>query len=204
MEALMILYLISWSMLMITVLWQLPSVFYRWAKIVTAALFVLISLYNENPVIILTLVLFFIGDVYLAFADGGKVKRWLLVGMFFFWLGHLGLIFCMLNNWVFNGFVLTYALIPMVLLMFIKYTFSRIDFRGMYKILLMYGYTLGILGSMSLMSYDAHSLLTYGIMIFIVSDLCLIFWYFYPDCPRWVKVINVLAYFGSVLIIALS
>lgn len=204
MTPLIILYLISWSMLMITVLWQMPPVFYRWVKSATAALFVLISLSNDNLMIIMTLILFFIGDVVLAFADGGKVKHWLLSGMLFFWLGHLGLIFCMLNNRSFDGFALIYGLTPVVLLFFIKHTFFRIDFRGIFVLLVMYGYTLGILGSISLMSYDVQPLLTCGIMIFIVSDLCLIFWYFYPECPRFVKLLNVITYFGSVLIIALS
>ncbi|MBV1708652.1 MAG: hypothetical protein KMY54_02230 [Erysipelothrix sp.] len=204
MAALIILYLISWSILMITVVWQFPQTFYRWTKIFTAALFVLIGGFNDRPVIIITLILFFIGDVLLAFADGGKVKRWLLWGMLFFWLGHLGLIVCMVTYSGFSWVSLLFGMVLVGLLLLIKKGFPKIDFRGLFPISMIYAYTLGVLGSMSLSNISSHPDLTLGIMIFIISDICLIFWYFYPKCPRFVKLINVITYFGSVIIIALS
>lgn len=204
MAALIILYLISWSMLIITVVWEFPPVFYRWVKIITATLFVLIALTNDQPVIIITLILFFIGDVLLAFANGGKVKRWLLWGMLFFWLGHLGLIVCMVTHAGFSWLSLLFGIVLVGLLPIIKKGFPKIDFRGMFSILAIYAYTLGVLGSMSLSNISSHPDLTLGIMIFIISDICLIFWYFYPKCPRFVKLLNVITYFGSVIMIALS
>ena len=204
MTPLIILYLISWSMLMITVMWKLPQVFYRWAKIITAMLFVLIGTMNDDPIILITLVLFFIGDVLLAFANGGKVKRWLLWGMLFFWLGHFGLIFCMIAHQGFHYVSLVIGLAPVVMLIYIKKVFTKIDFRELYLILSSYAYTLGILGALALLNFTMVPMLSLGILIFILSDICLIFWYFYPQCPRIIKWINVITYFGAVLIIALS
>jgi hypothetical protein len=204
MTALIILYLISWSMLMITVMWKLPQPFYRWVKIITASLFVLIGLFNDHPMIMITLVLFFIGDVLLAFANGGKVRRWLQWGLAFFWLGHIGLIFCLITQHGFSYLALPFGLIPVVLLLIIKKGFSSINFRGLFGILMMYGYTLGILCTLALVHYELTPLLALGILIFTLSDICLIFWYFYPQCPKTVKLINVITYFGSVLLIALS
>jgi hypothetical protein len=183
---------------------KLPQTLYRWIKIITATLFVLIGLYNDQSMILIALILFFLGDVILAFADGGKVKRWLLLGMLFFWMGHIGLIMCMLTVGTLTVSVFIIGLTPVLLLVFIRQIYSNIDFRGMFNILMGYAYTLGILTSLSVLTYDTHPQLTWGIFVFLISDICLIFWYFYPRCPRWVKVINVLTYFGSVLIIALS
>lgn len=204
MSTFIILYLISWAVLMMAVVRKLPQKFYRWSKIITASLFVLIGLYNDRPMILIALILFYLGDVILAFADGGKVKRWLLLGMLFFWMGHIGLIICMLTAGGLDVSVFIVGLAPVLLLAVIRYRFADIDFRGMYKILMGYAYTLGILVSLSVSTYALHPQLTWGIFVFLISDICLIFWYFYPNCPRWVKVINVLTYFGSVLIIALS
>ncbi len=199
-----ILYLISWAVLMMAVVRKLSQTFYRWIKIITASLFVLIGLYNDRPMILIALILFYLGDVILAFADGGKVKRWLLLGMLFFWMGHIGLIICMLTAGSLDVSVFIIGLTPVLLLVIVRQIFPNIDFRGIYKILIGYAYTLGILVSLSVSTYALHPQLTWGIFVFLISDICLIFWYFYPNCPRWVKVINVLSYFGSVLIIALS
>jgi hypothetical protein len=204
MITLITLYLISWSILMITVLWQLPQTVYRWIKIITATLFVLIGFYNDQPMIMITLVLFFIGDVLLAFADGGKVKRWLQWGLASFWLGHISLIFCLITQYGFSYLALLFGLILVVLLLIIKKGFSTINFRGLFGILIMYCYTLGILCALAILHYKLNPLLTLGILIFTLSDVCLIFWYFYPKCPRIIKLINVVTYFGAVLIIALS
>jgi hypothetical protein len=204
MPTLIILYLISWSMLMITVLRQLPQIVYRWIKIITAILFVSIGIFNDQPMIIVTLALFFIGDVLLAFANGGQVKRWLIWGMLFFWLGHIGLIFCMLSHQGFNYLSLILGFALVILIIIINKIFSALDFRGMYPVILLYGYTLGILGSLAILNYSIIPLLALGIIIFILSDISLIFWYFYPSCPRIVKLINVITYFGAVLLIALS
>jgi hypothetical protein len=204
MPTLIILYLISWSMLMITVLRQLPQIVYRWIKIITAILFVSIGIFNDQPMIIVTLALFFIGDVLLAFANGGQVKRWLIWGMLFFWLGHIGLIFCMLSYQGFSYLSLILGFALVILIIIINKIFSALDFRGMYPVILLYGYTLGILGSLAILNYSIIPLLALGIIIFILSDISLIFWYFYPSCPRIVKLINVITYFGAVLLIALS
>jgi hypothetical protein len=204
MPTLIILYLISWSMLMITVLRQLPQIVYRWIKIITAILFVSIGIFNDQPMIIVTIALFFIGDVLLAFANGGQVKRWLIWGMLFFWLGHIGLIFCMLSHQGFNYLSLILGFALVILIIIINKIFSALDFRGMYPVILLYGYTLGILGSLAILNYSIIPLLALGIIIFILSDISLIFWYFYPACPRIVKLINVITYFGAVLLIALS
>jgi hypothetical protein len=204
MPTLIILYLISWSMLMITVLRQLPQIVYRWIKIITAILFVSIGIFNDQPMIIVTIALFFIGDVLLAFANGGQVKRWLIWGMLFFWLGHIGLIFCMLSHQGFSYLSLILGFALVILIIIINKIFSALDFRGMYPVILLYGYTLGILGSLAILNYSIIPLLALGIIIFILSDISLIFWYFYPSCPRIVKLINVITYFGAVLLIALS
>lgn len=204
MSILIILYLISWSMLIITVHLQMPQVFYRWTKIITAFLFVMIATQNNHPIILATLILFFTGDVLLAFANGGKVKRWLMWGLFFFWLGHIGLIFCIIAHQTFNYLSLIMGLTLVFLLIMIKKLFSQINFRGLFPILLLYGYTLGILGSLAILNFNSILTLASGILIFILSDICLIFWYFYPQCPRTVKLINVITYFGAVLLIALS
>ncbi|MDP3305576.1 MAG: lysoplasmalogenase family protein [Erysipelotrichaceae bacterium] len=203
MSPLIILYLISWSMLMITVLCKQSQVLYRWIKIITAILFVMIGTMNENRMILAPLILFFVGDVFLAFANGGKVKRWLIGGLIFFWMGHIGLIFCMITQ-RFHYLTLVFSLIPVVMMLLIRKVFSKIDFRGLFLILTTYAYTLGILGSLAILNFTLLPILAWGIMIFILSDICLIFWYFYPQCPRIVKLINVITYFGSVLLIALS
>jgi hypothetical protein len=204
MTILITLYLISWTMLMLTVVRELPQVFYRWSKIITATLFVLIGTMNDNWMILIALLLFFVGDVFLAFATGGKVKRWLIWGMIFFWLGHIGLIFCMSAHQGFNYLSLVFGLVLAIMMFLIRKVFTRIDFRGMFLILTAYAYTLGILGSLAILNYSLVPVLAWGILIFILSDICLIFWYFYPQCPRIVKLINVITYFGAVLIIALS
>jgi hypothetical protein len=204
MIALIILYLISWSMLMITVMRKIPQPFYRWVKIITASLFVLIGLFNDHPMIMITLVLFFIGDILLAFANGGKVRHLLQWGLTLFWLGHIGLIFCLITQHGFNYLALLFGLIPVALLLIIKEGFSSINFRGLFVTLMMYGYTLGILSSLAIVHHELTPLLALGILIFIISDISLIFWYFYPQCPKIVKLFNVITYFGSVLLIALS
>lgn len=204
MPTLIILYLISWSMLMITVLRQLPQIVYRWIKIFTAILFVSIGIFNDQPMIIVTLALFFIGDVLLAFANGGKVKLWLIWGLVFFWLGHIGLIFCISAQQTFDYLSLIMGLTLVFLLIIIKKLFSQINFRGLFPILLLYGYTLGILGSIAILNFHSLPILATGILIFILSDICLIFWYFYPQCPRIIKLMNIITYFGAVLLIALS
>lgn len=203
MTPLIILYLISWSMLIIAVQWKLTQVLYRWIKIITATLFVLIGTMNDNRMILFTLILFFIGDVFLAFANGGKVRRWLIWGLIFFWMGHIGLIFCMITQG-FHYLSLVFGLVPVVMMILIRMVFSRIDFRGLFLILTTYAYTLGILGSLAVINFTLVPTLAWGIVIFILSDICLIFWYFYPQCPRIIKLINVITYFGSVLLIALS
>jgi hypothetical protein len=204
MTTLIILYLISCSVLMLAVLWQLPQTVYRWVKIITATLFVLIGFYNDQPMIIITLVLFFIGDVLLAFANGGKVKRWLVLGMPFFWVGHLGLILCVITHQKFDYLSLVMGLTLVFLVITIKKRFSAINFKGLYPVILIYGYTLGILGSMALLNFSSVFTLAWGISIFIISDIALIFWYFYPKCPIFIKMFNIVTYFGAVLIIALS
>lgn len=204
MTTLIILYLISWSMLVITVLWKLPQVFYRWIKIITAVLFVLIGTMNDNRMILITLVLFFVGDVFLAFANGGKVKRWLIGGLIFFWLGHIGLIVCMIEHQGFDYLSLVLGLMPVAMMIGIRKVFFKIDFRGLFLILTAYAYTLGILVSLALLSYSSNIGLASGIFIFFLSDILLIFWYFYPKCPRIIKLMNVITYFGAVFLIALS
>lgn len=204
MSTLIILYLISWSLLMLTVLMQLPQVFYRWIKIITALLFVIIAVKSNHPIILATLILFFAGDGFLAFANGGKVKLWLIWGLVFFWLGHIGLIFCISAQQTFDYLSLIMGLTLVFLLIIIKKLFSQINFRGLFPILLLYGYTLGILGSLAILNFHSLPILASGILIFILSDICLIFWYFYPQCPRIVKLMNVITYFGAVLLIALS
>ena len=204
MPTLSILYLISWSLLMFTVLLQLPQGFYRWTKIITALLFVMIAVKSNHPIILATLILFFTGDVFLAFANGGKVKHWLMWGLLFFWLGHIGLIFCIVAQQTFSYLSLIMGLTLVFLLIIIKKLFSQINFRGLFPILLLYGYTLGILGSLAILNFNSMLTLASGILIFILSDICLIFWYFYPQCPRIVKLMNVITYFGAVLLIALS
>ena len=204
MSTLIILYLISWTLLMITVLWKLPQVFYRWIKIITATLFVFIGTMNDNRMILITLILFFIGDVFLAFANGGKVKRWLIWGLIFFWIGHVGLILCMINHQGYDYLSLVFGLIPVVMMNLIRKFFARINFRGLFLVLTTYAYTLGILGSLAVLNFTLAPTLALGILVFILSDICLVFWYFYPQCPRIVKLINVITYFGSVLLIALS
>lgn len=204
MSPLIILYLISWTMLMLTVLWKQSLVLYRWIKIITAVLFVLIGTMNDNRMILITLVLFFIGDVFLAFANGGKIKRWLIWGLFFFWLGHIGLIVCMIEHQGFDYLSLVLGLIPVVMMVLIRKVFTEIDFRGLFLILTTYAYTLGILVSLALLNYSSNTGLSWGVFIFFLSDICLIFWYFYPKCPRIIKLMNVITYFGAVLLIALA
>jgi hypothetical protein len=189
---------------MIPVLWRLPQTVYRWVKIITATLFVLIGFYNDQPIIIITLVLFYIGDVLLAFANGGKVNRWLMLGMAFFWIGHLGLLLCIMTHQKFDYLSLVLGLALVFLVITIKKRFSAINFRGLYPVILLYGYTLGILGSLALLNFSSLPVLALGISIFIISDISLIFWYFYPKCPIFIKLINIVTYFGAVLIIALS
>ena len=204
MSTLILLYVISWSIHMITVLLQMPQTFYRWTKIITALLFVIIGILNFHPVMLITLMLFFSGDVLLAFANGGTIKHWLMWGMLCFWLGHIGLIFYIISCQTFEYLSLIMGMILIFLLLVIKKKLTAIDFRGLFPILLVYGYTLGILGSLAILGVSASPLLTSGILIFIVSDICLIFWYFYPQCPKTVKILNVITYFGAVLLIALS
>ncbi len=204
MTTLITLYLISWVLLIITVVRELSQVFYRWSKIITATLFVLIGTMNDNWMILITLLLFFVGDVFLAFANGGKVKRWLIWGLVFFWIGHLGLIFCISTHQGFSYISLVFGLVPVVMLILIRKIFPTIEFRGLFLMLCSYAYTLGVLGSLAILNYSLVPVLAWGILIFILSDICLIFWYFYPQCPRIVKLINVITYFGAVLIIALS
>lgn len=204
MPPLIILYLISWSMLIITVQWKLPQVLYRWIKIITAVLFVLIGTTNDNRIILITLILFFVGDVFLAFANGGKVRHWLIWGLIFFWMGHIGLIFCMITQQGFHYLSLVFGLVPVVMMLLIRKVFFRIDFRGLFLILTSYAYTLGILGTLAILNYSSNIWLAWGIIVFFLSDICLIFWYFYPQCPKIIKLINVITYFGAVLIIALS
>ena len=204
MSTLILLYVISWSIHMITVLLQMPQTFYRWTKIITALLFVIIGILNFHPVMLITLMLFFSGDVLLAFANGGTIKHWLMWGMLCFWLGHIGLIFYIISCQTFEYLSLIMGMILIFLMLVIKKKLTAIDFRGLFPILLVYGYTLGILGSLAILGVSASPLLTSGILIFIVSDICLIFWYFYPQCPKTVKILNVITYFGAVLLIALS
>ena len=104
----------------------------------------------------------------------------------------------------FNYLSLVFDLVLAVMMFLIRKVFTRIDFRGMFLILTAYAYTLGILGSLAILNYSLVPVLAWGILIFILSDICLFFWYFYPQCPRIVKLINVITYFGAVLIIALS
>jgi hypothetical protein len=204
MTTLIILYLISWSMLMITVLWKLPQVFYRWIKIITAILFVLIGTMNDNQMILIPLILFFVGDVFLAFANGGKIRHWLIWGLIFFWMGHIGLIVCMIEQKGVDYLVLALGLIPVVMMVLIRKLYSEIDFRGLFLILTTYAYTQGILVSLALLSYSSNMWLATGIFIFFLSDIFLIFWYFYPKCSRIIKLMNVITYFGAVFLIALS
>lgn len=204
MTTLIILYLISWSMLMITVLWKLPQVFYRWIKIITAILFVLIGTMNDNRMILIPLILFFVGDVFLAFANGGKIRHWLIWGLIFFWMGHIGLIVCMIEQNGMEYLSLAFGLIPVVMMALIRKLFFVIDFRGLFVILTTYAYTQGILVSLALLSYSSNMWLATGIFIFFLSDIFLIFWYFYPKCPRIIKLMNVITYFGAVFLIALS
>ena len=110
----------------------------------------------------------------------------------------------MINQQGYDYLSLVYGLIPVVMMYLIRKFFARINFRGLFLVLTTYAYTLGILGSLAVLNFTLAPKLALGILVFILSDICLVFWYFYPQCPRIVKLINVITYFGSVLLIALS
>ncbi len=206
-------FLITYFGLLGYLIFQKNPIKYLIAKIILSALYLALAFFINNPgsqpsLIQLGLGCCFIGDVILGYYHIHNRKIIFLMGLGAFFVAHIvfGLY---LNRMVaINGFVILSVFVTIGTILLIK-RIKLIDYQRMDLAIIGYGIAISIMASLAIFNHlelmsQSSLLLMLGAILFFVSDLFIIFKYFYQKKYLSVKIVNLSTYYLAVLLISLS
>lgn len=154
------------------------------------------------------LILCMVGDILLAATPQQAGSNWFFAGVFVFMIAHLvfALGFARLDAFTVYDFIFPVAF---VLLVFALSKLPSIDMGSILPVILVYCFLVGLLASKAVSLYLALAVpealpMMWGAILFCLSDLVLLFVYFSSKEVGLLKFLNLLAYYGGTLLLAIS
>lgn len=207
------LFLIAYLTLVGLLILQMDPIKYLIVKVILSTLYLALAFIITKPIsppnlLHLGLGFCFIGDVVLGIYHLRKQKLIFLLGLGAFFSAHLifGLYLTRLVD--LNGFSIVAALLTVGVIRLIK-RIKLIDYQGLDLAIISYGVVISVMSSLAVFNYlqsqtPASLLLMVGSILFFISDLFIIFKYFYHKKYFFVKLANLSTYYLAVLLIGLS
>lgn len=210
-----IIYLILFSFLISTLYAEKLEKFHLAGKAANSLAFVIIAFVFAKsmsaaffPFAATALVLCMVGDILLAATPGKAGSSWFFAGVFVFMIAHLvfALGFARLDAFTMYDFIFPVAFVLLVLALS---RLPSLDVGGILPVILVYCFLVGLLCSKAVSLYLALAVpaalpLMWGAMLFCLSDLILLFVYFSSKEVGLLKFLNLLAYYGGTLLLAIS